>query len=193
MKSFQPMQAALLFVLMIVMINAQKPLTLGVPVRDVAPKEQFEQFKIDTVPTVSGTTNELIFIVTPFSGDADIYVKASGPPTLTDFDLKAADTGADYIWINATSPLATHPGPFYVGIYAHESDVSYSVICYVSNRTFKNFFIHFLEHIQLNEGVPQLANVRKSEYIYLKYTLAPGLTGALSFSNIALLGDPGTC
>jgi hypothetical protein len=136
--STTPLLRVLLLALLISLIVSQKQLTVGVAQQDWAPKQTLMQYKIDSIGTpIAGTNKEIIFIVTPFSGDADVYVKISGPPSTTDFDLKAADTGADYIWINSTSPFAAQAGPFYVGVYAHKSDVTFSVLVYVTDSTFK--------------------------------------------------------
>ncbi|KAL0490051.1 hypothetical protein AKO1_009417 [Acrasis kona] len=173
------MKKILLFTLLLFStIFAQQNLNLGVSVKNRLLKDTMDQFVVDIPEGSIDQANELVFIVTPFSGDADLYIKFDSSPTKDTYDLKSAGTGSDFIAINSTSPFATKRKA-YIGALSIKSDVDFSILAYLSNK-----------HVTLYEGIPQLARVRARESIYFRYTPDENESGKILLSNVAITGDP---
>jgi len=170
----------LVVILLISTIFAQRNLNLGVAIKDWVQKDVMEQFVLQ-IPEGSLKTdnsNELVFIVTPFGGDADIFIKFDGTPTKESFDLRSTSNGADFIAYTSSSPFSTKLTA-HIGVLSLKSDVTYSVLAYLSDK-----------HVKLVEGIPQLATVRARESVFFEYTPEPGESGKILLSNVAITGDP---
>ena len=117
----------LLSVLIIACVVAgQSPVTLGVPMQATTGANQWSYWTlpVSTVASQMGATDKLFFSVTPFIGDADLYVSKSGQPTETECThciIKSASHFDEVKYIAKNDPNwpAAGQDTFFIGVHGY--------------------------------------------------------------------------
>lgn len=120
--------SVLALVLFVASLRAQEftPITdIGEPFRSVqAAEKQWKYFQLDVDAVIAHNITEtdyLTFMVTPFSGDVDLYVSKNDFPRSTDCEdcWKSTSPHGDIISIaRSDRKWPTSPAKFYVGCYS---------------------------------------------------------------------------
>lgn len=132
----------------------------------------FQYFKLDSIPELgNASTVKLVFVSQPTSGDVELYVSTTKRPTRTEFNWKSTHTGPNSIAVSRYTPGWTR-GPYYVGVYGVWKS-NYKIISYIDN-----------EGISLDNGEPQVALGKPSNYQYFNYSLTESTTLHIGISSI---------
>lgn len=115
---------ALIFILFSTIL-CQNQLQLGIPYTGTVPKDQFVQFELplSQFPPI-GNDDYLVVMLSPLSGDSDLYVHPQQPPSRPcPTCLKSKGPGGDFVELQRSdSRWPTQPGAkFYIGVYGVES------------------------------------------------------------------------
>jgi hypothetical protein len=147
-------------------------LQLGKPIIASVNESKYEQFTLPPPGTLPAG-EELVFVLTPISGDADLYLSATAPPTKESHTWKAENGGFDIISVNTNTNVK-----FYIGVYgASERQSTFSIIAYISNTT-----------LQLSDGQPQVMQVEKDQYNLFEFNLDDNSTFSITVAPVS--GDP---
>jgi hypothetical protein len=125
------------------------------------------------------------FIVTPMSGDPDLYIyQKTAPSPLYPPPLACAQsvgTGVDVVEIvpDGLCSCATAPCTWFLGVVAY-GGVSANFTVLVQNHT---------GPVQLNEGIAQFGAVSQGMSNFYSFNMMPGVT-FMELSVSALFGDP---
>jgi len=134
--------------------------------------EQSTYFVLPKLSTPLVNETKLIFTLTSISGDADIYLSFTNQnPGPDSYDLKSSTREEDLIEIDSTKSS----GPYYVSVRAFKKNAYFSIIAYRTDG-----------HIEVQDGIPQVAHVIRQGYTYFKYDASEPFT----ISSTAIYGDP---
>lgn len=153
-------------------------LSNGVPLYDTVAHGQYKYYVFQN----DNPATELIFDVTPFSGDPDIYVSAVvTQPTSSNYTWSSMRVGRDVIHILVGDPGYCSPTPcnYYIGVTSFTSNASFSIVA--TQRAFSV--------ITLSSGNPQNGQVGfldSVEYVFY----APPNFGQLQVTLSPVFGDP---
>ncbi len=151
----------------------------GKPLQASVNESQYEQFVLPAMPQPLAAGEELIFILTPISGDVDMYLSTTTPPTKEHNDWKAENGGYDVIKLTTATPGYKND-KYYIGIFgASERKSTFTIMAYVKNS---------LAMLQLEDGLPQVMHVAKEDYNYFSYYLDDNSTFSVTVAPLS--GDP---
>lgn len=94
-----------------------------------------DEYKYFVTPSVTlNESNKLVILLTPYSGDADIYVsnKDLHQPKKDNCQWKSVDIGGGMIEIERSQPNYKD-GPFHIGIYGYKGKAAFTVTAYLSD------------------------------------------------------------
>eukprot|EP01027_Heterolobosea_sp_BB2_P001870 GEZU01002793.1.p1 GENE.GEZU01002793.1~~GEZU01002793.1.p1 ORF type:complete len:144 (+),score=16.15 GEZU01002793.1:141-572(+) len=82
------------------------------------------------LPLAQGQT--IIFVLSPRSGDADIFISTSPNPTPANAFWSSTSAAGDIIEINATDPHYNVNASYYIGVHG-STDSDYTILAYLSD------------------------------------------------------------
>ncbi|KAL9644004.1 hypothetical protein ABK040_005472 [Willaertia magna] len=134
-------------------------LTEGESIIDITNGTECKQFVFSsTTPLPSGEA--MHFVVTPFSGDVDLYVSNVPTASKGNFVFMSESHGFDLIKFDRSDPKY-FAGPYYVGVCSTGSDITeFSIMAYKSSS-----------RIKLKDGQTQLVYTPELAYNYFDYYL----------------------
>jgi hypothetical protein len=163
---------ALFFILalistLFVLISAQnfQPITeIGVPLREQqAAVDQWKYYQLDVDAVIAqnmSDTDSITFMVTPYSGDVDMFISKNNFPTSRTCEdcWKSVSPHGDIITIaKSDRRWPTSPAKFYIGVLARTVSV-YSINTWITSSTITVF-----------DGEPQSASTVRGFYTYFQY------------------------
>lgn len=159
-------------------MTATKPLQNGIPAKDSVSMNQwkFFSFKIESAGI------DFSIIVTPISGDPDLYVSLGKQPNATSFDRLSVRSGDDIVDYD-NAPL----GIYYIGVTAKAANASFSLTVMTADD--KNTTVDSSDIITLLPGFPQAGVAYHNRFRYYKFLLETAV-GELTFSCTKTFGDP---
>jgi hypothetical protein len=146
----------------------------GVPVQEWVPQGGWEYFMIH-VPTQGA---DLLFALTPLSGDPDLYVSFDPRPNSTNSIQTSRAPGADAVTIhNATTTKV-----YYVGVQAFTNS-TFTLTAYIRDPS------HPGASTWLVDGIPQTGVVAQDSFAYYRMLLTDS-SKDLTISVSRIVGDP---
>ncbi|EFC40418.1 predicted protein [Naegleria gruberi] len=165
--------------------SAYKPIFIGIDNND---------YLIDGVSLLSSTnetnrcsqfiftatlldTETVSFIVTPFSGDADLFIANKPQASESNFVYASRNHGFDIVSFTKGDPKY-FPGPYYIGVCGLNDGITeFSIIASTSNNP-----------IKLKDGQPQLMTTKTLDYSYFTFDLEG--SDDFTVTVTPLTGDP---
>lgn len=148
-------------------------LTPGVHQQGTVLEGQVDPFVLTPVPVLS-PDERLLLVVTSFSGDADLYVSltpGAGPGNHV-WNSSLATTDSVILGVDDIEGV----GALYIGVHGY-SNASYTVLAFASNS-----------HVNLTDGMPQIAQGRLNSYTYFSFPLIGAQNFSITVTPIS--GDP---
>ncbi|KAG2388673.1 hypothetical protein C9374_000112 [Naegleria lovaniensis] len=140
-----------------------------------------QYYYITNIPDLVSSNSSLSFIVTPISGDADVYVSTTRLPDINDpMSYQWSSTvqsGTDTVTINKQSAGYKAGGPYYIAVHGYQKPALFSIL--VLNSDLPTF---------ISESLPQNVFVDSNQFLY--FTYVANSAGYFSISVNALFGDP---
>lgn len=126
-------------------------------------------------------TDDIMFSLHCFNGDADIYVNTNANVSRENYTWASTKISSDVITVSKYDPARRSPqfsGQFFIAVYGFVSSY-FSIVAYYGNNT-----------IEVFDGMPVTGSIQYNTYAYYKYYLTN--PGSLSFNLRALHGasDP---
>lgn len=145
----------------------------GQPFRDTAYSNETEQFR--WTPTCPGGTcpSHVTFIVTALSGDPDLVVSRTAPPTKEDFEHRSQVLGGDAL----TEEITSSADVFYIGVYAYRVASTFQITVDIQG-----------EVTTLVDGVSQDGEVALLQTQYYRL-MTPSEQQDVEFSILTLSGN----
>ena len=140
-------------------------LQAGSAVNDFVEKNQFSYYRF----TLSQSHKDLTFVVTPFSGDPDIYVSTTYPyPNRTHYTWSHRSRGRDAVTITESDPRACHVQfhetgtcDYFIAVHGYGAVATYTIMAYLHDNTPKI----------LQRGIPQSGHANQTESQYYQFTI----------------------
>ena len=140
-------------------------LQAGSAVNDFVEKDQFSYYRF----TLSQSHKDLTFVVTPFSGDPDIYVSTTYPyPNRTHYTWSHRSRGRDAVTITESDPRACHTQfhetgtcDYFIAVHGYGAVATYTIMAYLHDNTPKI----------LQRGIPQSGHANQTESQYYQFTI----------------------
>jgi hypothetical protein len=147
----------------------------GRPERDYANVNEYEYYSFEVVTD----HQDVVFILTPFSGDPDLFVSRTNPhPNATDYDWKKRSFGTDVIPIVYGSDPKGGPGVYYVSVFGFRNS-SYTILAATNNDY----------PALLMPGIPQSGYVLQSQNDYYICFLPADMNSVLKIALTTISGD----
>eukprot|EP01080_Neovahlkampfia_damariscottae_P001444 gene1444-12063_t len=135
-------------------------LTLGKPAEAEVSNNGYVYFKLLEIPDPLPAEKNVIFTVTPFTGDSDLYISHT----------TETPTAENHMWKDTRDLISN------IGVRAYTNS-SFTILAHITD-----------DHVQLTDGHPQLNDVNAYTYQYYEYELKEA--GRLTISLTAIQGDP---
>ena len=141
-------------------------LQAGVAVSDFVLKNNYSYYRFQ----VMEPHKDLSIVVTPFSGDPDVYVSTQNSyPDRHTHTWSHRSLGTDILSIRENDPLVTcHPDKiaegvceYFISVEGYEDAATYTIMAYLHDNT----------PITLQRGIPQTGHVNETEGMYYTFTL----------------------
>ncbi|KAF0977889.1 hypothetical protein FDP41_003211 [Naegleria fowleri] len=169
--------------LLLTYVNAQALITLTTnqATNGTVQGNAIQYYYITNIPDLASPNSSLSFIVTPISGDADLYISTSRLPDINDptsyLWSSTVQSGTDTVTINKQSAGYKVGGPYYIAVHGYQKPALFSIL--VLNSDLPTF---------ISESLPQNVFVEPNQFLYFTYVASSA--GYFSISVNALFGDP---
>ena len=153
--------------------NESVDLSDGQPFRDTAYSNETEHFRWTPTCPNNVCPSHVTFIVTALSGDPDLVVSKTAPPTRQDFEHRSQVLGGDAL----TEEILSASDVFYIGVYGYRVASTFQITVEVQG-----------EVVTLVDGVTQDGEVNVLQTSYYKL-LSPSEQQDVEFSILTLSGS----